>query len=129
MLRFRYNILPFDYNRVRLKTPINGTDYINASYITGIKSNQLQGKSNDNERRSVNHSSDLARFSNINFFASQGPLPNTCAHHLQMIFENDIYIVIMLTKIKEADRFGDHIGKKMKNRRLLTLIMYSNSTR
>ena len=56
----------------------------------------------------------MARFSNINFFASQGPLQNTCVHHLQMIFEHDIDIVILLTKLKENDNRGKtsiEIGK------------------
>ena len=50
------------------------------------------------------------KFSNINFIASQGPLPNTCKHHLQMIFELEIDFVIMLTKCEEYDK-NDMKGK------------------
>ena len=46
------------------------------------------------------------KFSNINFIASQGPLPNTCVHHLQMIFELEIDFVIMLTKCEEGEKKG-----------------------
>ena len=46
------------------------------------------------------------KFSNINFIASQGPLPNTCVHHLQMIYELEIDFVIMLTKCEEGEKKG-----------------------
>ena len=109
MIHFRYpNILPYDFNRVKLKTAINGMDYINASFITGIHSGS-------NECKTIgqileNDFQDFpARFSNISFLASQGPLANTCAHHLQMILENNIQLVIMLTKIREGDGRGEVI--------------------
>jgi protein tyrosine phosphatase len=63
-------------------------------------------KISKNTKQPNNNSGDPARFLNINFFASQGPLPNTCAHHLQMIFENNIDFVIMLTKVTEEDGKG-----------------------
>ena len=122
---FRWpNIQPYDFNRVRLKTPINGTDYINASHITGINANPYQNRESrfkdmsfkmiaQNKAQANNNSGDPAKFSNINFFASQGPLPNTCAHHLQMIFENGIDIVIMLTKTTEDDNKGTSHWKKI----------------
>ena len=116
-MNFRYpNIKPYDFNRVRLKTPINGTDFINASHITGTNANPYQNresrfmdmslKISKNTKHPNNNSGDPARFLNINFFASQGPLPNTCAHHLQMIFENNIDFVIMLTKVAEEENKG-----------------------
>ena len=52
----RYGILPYDDNRVILNVHIDDTDYINASWITG--------------RREI---------------ATQGPIPNTVIHFLQMI--------------------------------------------
>ena len=55
--------------------------------------------------------SNPARFSNINFIASQGPLPNTCVHHLQMIFEQKVDFVIMLTRCEErAAKDGEKKG-------------------
>ena len=103
MIHFRYpNILPYDFNRVKLKTAINGMDYINASFITGIHSGSNECKTSGQILK-TNFQDFPARFSNISFLASQGPLANTCAHHLQMILENNIQLVIMLTKIREGD--------------------------
>ena len=109
MIHFRYpNILPYDFNRVKLKTAINGMDYINASFITGIHSGSNECKTSGQILK-TDFQDFPARFSNISFLASQGPLANTCAHHLQMILENNIQLVIMLTKIREGDGRGEVI--------------------
>ena len=63
-------------------------------------------KISKNTKNPNNNSGDPARFANINFYASQGPLPSTCTHHLQMIFENNIDFVIMLTKLTEDENKG-----------------------
>ena len=107
----RPNIHPYDFNRVRLKTPINGEDYINASVITGPGAN-LEGEyfpssetpPDDNVKDYVKDPDDPSRWSNINFIACQGPLPETTVHHLQMIFENKIDIVVMLTACQEKEQ-------------------------
>ena len=107
MIHFRYpNILPYDFNRVKLKTAINGMDYINASFITGIHSGSNECKTTGQIIK-TDFQDFPARFSNISFLASQGPLANTCAHHLQMILENNVQLVIMLTKIREGDGRGE----------------------
>ena len=54
---------------------IDGSDYINASWIT--------------DKREI---------------ATQGPLPNTVVHFLQMICEQKIDIIVMLTKTVEESR-------------------------
>ena len=113
LLLFRYtNIIPFDHNRVQLQTPINGTDYINASHITGMNADPLAARESRykdtafklNNSPNVKSESNPARFSNINFIACQGPLPNTLTHHLQMLHENKVDIVVMLTRCKEKDK-------------------------
>ena len=71
----RYGILPYDDNRVILNAHIDDTDYINASWITG--------------RREI---------------ATQGPLPNTVIHFLQMICEQNVEAIVMLTKTIEGNR-------------------------
>ena len=71
----RYGILPYDDNRVILNAHIDDTDYINASWITG--------------RREI---------------ATQGPLPNTVVHFLQMICEQNVEAIVMLTKTIEGNR-------------------------
>ena len=96
------NIFPYDNNRVVLQSPISGVNYINASHITGGKSGHITSRALIEEQPQTN----VARFENLNIIASQGPLPNSCAHHLQMIFENKLEIVLMLTKLKEGNNTG-----------------------
>ena len=64
-----------------------------------------QEKSTSNVQQETK-SKNTALFSNINFVASQGPLPNTCVHHLQMIYDNKVDLVIMLTKLTERSKRG-----------------------
>jgi protein tyrosine phosphatase len=35
------------------------------------------------------------------FIAAQGPLPQSIPHFLQMIIENEVKAIVMLTKLKE----------------------------
>ena len=58
-----------------MNSHIDDTDYINASWITG--------------RRLI---------------ATQGPLPNTVIHFLQMICEQNVEAIVMLTKAIEENR-------------------------
>ena len=95
------NIYPYDYNRIVLQKPIKGTDYINGSYITGEKSiKRFQTKACISYRESA--SPDLSKFANINFLSTQGPLKTTSQHHWQMVYENNVDVIIMLTKVKEG---------------------------
>jgi protein tyrosine phosphatase len=80
-IRYR-NIIPYDENRVILQNPIKGVDYINASWIKKEKPGL-----------------PLPRF-----IAAQGPLPQTNPHFLQMIIENKVKIVVMLTKLSETEK-------------------------
>ncbi|XP_032918884.1 receptor-type tyrosine-protein phosphatase eta isoform X7 [Catharus ustulatus] len=77
----RYNnVLPYDISRVKLSNQSSGTgDYINASYMPGYNSKKA-------------------------FIAAQGPLPNTIEDFWQMIWEKNIYSIIMLTKCVEQAR-------------------------
>ena len=99
------NILPYDFNRVKLKVPANDVDYINASYITGTASGTLGTLVQEDLNTNIGEDpANPARWSNINFIACQGPLPGTAAHHLEMISENKIDIVVMLTRIEEKNK-------------------------
>ncbi len=70
------NILPYDRRRVVLSRKVGGDcDYVNASWIRG--------------------------FGGSRFIASQGPMEHTCPHFWQMVFENRVHLVVMLTKLKE----------------------------
>ena len=61
-----------------LKEDIDGENYINASWIKGEQ-----------------------------IIASQGPLPNTIVHFLQMIIEQKIDAIVMLCKTLEEDKSGE----------------------
>ncbi|XP_053133961.1 receptor-type tyrosine-protein phosphatase eta [Hemicordylus capensis] len=77
----RYNnVLPYDISRVKLSIENHPTnDYINANYMPGYNSKK-------------------------EFIAAQGPLPNTVQDFWRMIWEKNIYTVVMLTKCIEQGR-------------------------
>ncbi|KAM6358633.1 receptor-type tyrosine-protein phosphatase eta isoform 1-T1 [Alca torda] len=77
----RYNnVLPYDTSRVKLSEQSFATDdYINANYIPGYDSKKA-------------------------FIATQGPLPNTIEDFWRMIWERNIYSIVMLTKCVEQAR-------------------------
>ncbi|NWU59575.1 PTPRJ phosphatase, partial [Dromas ardeola] len=77
----RYNnVLPYDISRVKLSEQSYATDdYINANYIPGYISRKA-------------------------FIAAQGPLPNTIEDFWRMIWERNIYSIVMLTKCVEQAR-------------------------
>ena len=67
-----------------LEEDIDGEDYINASWISGRQ-----------------------------FIATQGPLPGTIAHFLQMIVEQKVEAIVMLCKTSEKNKLGRHIYSKL----------------
>lgn len=77
----RYSdILPYDYNRVRLLTlRPDKTDYINASYIRGP--NGI-----------------------TQYIATQGPIERTFDDFWLMVWEQDSYVIVMLTKEQEKGK-------------------------
>ena len=79
------NILPYDYKRVHLQSITEYGDYINACWMT----------------------SDCDKYKII---SSQSPLPMTVPHYLQMIQENDVSVIVVLTKEEEQH---DAEGRQM----------------
>ncbi|XP_040836194.1 receptor-type tyrosine-protein phosphatase eta isoform X3 [Ochotona curzoniae] len=77
----RYNnVLPYDSSRVKLSVQTHSTDdYINANYMPGYHSKR-------------------------DFIATQGPLPNTLKDFWRMVWEKNVYAIVMLTKCVEQGR-------------------------
>lgn len=84
---FRFKeLLPYEENRVRIiPSKENRTGYINASHIAATVGSQ-------------------ARF----YIAAQGPLPATINNFWQMIWEADVYLVVMLTGLHDDDTSADY---------------------
>ena len=78
------NILPYDHSRVKLATQGLYKDYINASWISSGGT--------------------------ISFIAAQGPLLRTVPQFLQMISDNKVTVVVMLTKVMEKAKNGKMNG-------------------
>jgi protein tyrosine phosphatase len=86
LFTLRYgNIIPYDRNRVILSKPIMNCNYVNASWI-----------------RKGNSFKEVPTF-----IAAQGPMANTCPHFLQMIFENKVKTIVMLTSLTEQTCNGN----------------------
>nr|XP_045004375.1 receptor-type tyrosine-protein phosphatase eta [Jaculus jaculus] len=77
----RYNnVLPYDISRVKLSVQTHSADdYINANYMPGYHSKK-------------------------DFIATQGPLPNTLKDFWRMVWEKNVYAIVMLTKCVEQGR-------------------------
>lgn len=72
------NILPYDKNRIRLQPMpgVRNSDFINASIIDGFQQKHA-------------------------FIATQAPLENTVVDFWRMVLEQNVKIIVMLTKIEE----------------------------
>ncbi|XP_033737522.1 receptor-type tyrosine-protein phosphatase S-like isoform X13 [Pecten maximus] len=79
------NILPFESTRVALQPirGVDGSDYINASFIDGYKYCQA-------------------------YVATQGPLSETTEDFWRMLWEHNSTIIVMLTKLREMGREKCH---------------------
>ena len=68
-------------------------DYINASWMN-VNSQEVKGEMYPGLKNHV--------CPNISFISSQGPLPNTCNRHLQLVYEQKVDAVVMLTQLVES---------------------------
>ena len=82
-------VLPFDHNRVKLRNPVDGCDYVNATWISKI--------ANDSTYDELIYSSYVP-YKNIKFIVGQNPLPVTLQHHYAMVHENRIDLIICFTE-------------------------------
>ncbi|KAF9971514.1 hypothetical protein BGZ73_005534 [Actinomortierella ambigua] len=84
-LKNRYNnIWPYDHSRVRIgECAANSDDYINASFVQ-------------------------APFGKKSYIATQGPLPQTFLDFWKVAWEQDVRVVVMLTRELEMGRLKCH---------------------
>ncbi|XP_075068896.1 tyrosine-protein phosphatase non-receptor type 3 isoform X3 [Mixophyes fleayi] len=74
------DVLPYDASRVLLQ---GNEDYINASHVNmEVPATNIINK----------------------YIATQGPLPHTCAHFWQMVWDNRLTLLIMLTTLTERGK-------------------------
>ena len=108
MGKFNINndIIPYDQTRVKLKTPINGIDYINASWIQRVKETGIYD--------------DVYEFlpsEKINFLLTQDPTPDTEQHFYQMMYEQQVDIIVHVGSDKNLPKWDKlkygNISKKM----------------
>ena len=91
------NLVPYTYNRVKLSDPIQESTYINASWITNQDCSDRDGNR-----------------LNTCFIASQAPTLQTCPHHVQMIYRNEVDIIVTLTKTDKLDNSGNGLTHHIK---------------
>lgn len=82
--------LPFDHNRVRLKRPTAGCDYVNATWITP--------PSEDDPTYDELIYTSYIPFKCVQFAVGQEPMPNTMDHYFRMVHEQKFDYVLSFTK-------------------------------
>lgn len=87
------DVLPFDEHRVKLRVPINGCDYVNASWLSQIDQ--------DEEHYNVVYT-DKESDVKVKFILGQNPTPNARPHYYQMLYENLTRIVIQIKDEKDS---------------------------
>ena len=91
------NILPYDHNRIKLKNLVDGSDYINASFISSLR------RSDEPSYDEIIYSSYVPTFQ-IEFIVGQEPSKNTFTRHFQMIHEQRVHVVISLHRGKGTNK-------------------------
>ena len=89
LLNLDPEVLPYDFNRVRLKSPLKGgLDYVNASWIA--RTRKIKDGTNFGEMR------PYLPFSMMNIILTQDPMENTAPSYYQMIHERKVDIVLKI---------------------------------
>jgi protein-tyrosine phosphatase len=108
--RNRYgNIQPWDPSRVRLRMPIGGSDYINASPISLKSHASTPPMRLDSTPASMpdNNYSSAIKFSEMRYIATQGPKDDQFAHFWNMVMQETVGpvgVIVMLTQCYEGIR-------------------------
>lgn len=80
LLKNRYtDVLCYDHTRVLLSEKDNTSDYIHANFVDGYKQKNA-------------------------FISTQGPLPHTCFDFWRMIWEQQVMVIVMTTKVFECGK-------------------------
>ncbi|XP_055342450.1 tyrosine-protein phosphatase Lar-like isoform X3 [Paramacrobiotus metropolitanus] len=98
------NVVAYDHSRVILKTldGIPGSDYINANFCDGYRHKNM-------------------------YIATQGPLPETFGDFWRMVWEQNCFTIIMMTKLEErarikCDQYWPSRGHEQYGVMLVTLV-------
>ena len=105
--RNRYgNVQPWDPTRVRLRTPIGGSDYINASPISLKSHSSTPSSRPDSTPASIpDNSSSIVKLSEMRYIATQGPKDDQFAHFWYMVMQETVgpmAVIVMLTPCYEG---------------------------
>ena len=120
--RNRYgNVQPWDPSRVKLRTPIGGSDYINASPIS-LKS-QVSAPSTRPDSMSSStpgNSSSSVKLPEMKYIATQGPKNGQFVHFWNMIMQETIGpvgVIVMLTQCYEGikEKCSQYFPKDLDN--------------
>jgi protein-tyrosine phosphatase len=105
--RNRYgNVQPWEPSRVKLKTPIGGSDYINASPKTLKSQGSTPSTRPDSTPSSApDNSSSSAKLPDMKYIATQGPKDDQLVHFWHMIMQETVGpvgVIVMLTQCYEG---------------------------
>lgn len=119
--RNRYaNVQPWDSSRIKLKSPIGGSDYVNASPIrlktlgtpdssqkaSSIFASSQESMSSTDPSPDKNGNTELA-FSETKYIATQGPKDGHFSHFWHMVMQEivgDVGVIVMLTTCYEGNK-------------------------
>jgi protein-tyrosine phosphatase len=107
--RNRYgNVQPWDRSRIRLKVPIGGSDYVNASPIS-LRSRSTPSTPNTQSGASVNQQSTSSNLDlpDSKYIATQGPKDGQFSHFWNMVMQEtvgDVGVIVMLTQCWEGNK-------------------------
>ena len=107
--RNRYNnVQPWDSSRIKLKVPIAGSDYVNASPIR-LKSRSPSSSPNARSTVSVDHQSASTNVDppEYKYIATQGPKEGQFSHFWNMVMQEtvgEVGVIVMLTQCWEGNK-------------------------
>ena len=92
------NILPYDQTRVKMKSPINGVDYINASWISQ--------PSNEKEYDSLRMHPYLP-MENVGLVVSDSPNESSLDRFYTMIYQHDVDLILHISNDESYKNTSD----------------------